>query len=76
MLGEWFEWKGRKVIYLEVEKQKFGRQRLSGPAETMGHGVDSDPSCQISPIVRGQILPDISGDRPVLEIGFLSQCFK
>ena len=43
VLGEWFEWKGRKVVYLEVEKQKFGRQRLAGPAALMGHGMDSDP---------------------------------
>ena len=34
--------KGRKAIYMEMEKQKFGEQRFTGPSETMGHRVDSD----------------------------------
>ena len=34
--------KGRKAIYLEMEKQMFGKQYLLGQAETMGHKVDSD----------------------------------
>ena len=61
-----------------MEKQKFGRQRLAGSAALMGHGVDSDPlgSCQVSPTEPGQILPDISGDRPVLEVGSLSKRYK
>lgn len=42
-----------------------------------GHGVDSDPQVpQVSPLNLARILPDISGDMPVLEIGSLSECYK
>lgn len=44
--GFWESWFGtteeRKAIDREMEKQVFGKQMFSGPAETVGPRVDSD----------------------------------
>lgn len=65
MLGWWFgTLKGRKAIYMEVEKQMFGRQKFAMPGRDSGtwRGLGSNGPCLVPPCLLHlvDIIPQIS----------------
>ena len=55
--------KGRKAIYVEMDKQMFGKQMFAGP------GRDSGTQSGLPHQTYSIFFADLSGDRSILEIG-------